>query len=250
MSELFIIGAQRSGTTYLYEKLAAHPQVCMANPVRPEPKHFLDKDLYSKGKEYYETRYFKRRLESHKYIGEKSTSYIEHKSVAERIRSFYPKARILVILRDPVERAYSNFRFSVENDIEFLPFGDALAAESKRLLAAKYDTSVNPYAYQQRGHYVNYLNNYTQVFDRSQIHVLIHEEFISDSKAIANLYAWLGIDPDFLPDRLETKVNKGAVLPADTSELQKSKCDLYEKFVNSNEQLEKYLGRKIDVWRY
>ena len=54
----FIIGAQRSGTTYLYHLLDEHPEICMARPLRPEPKFFLKNELYARGLEYYETCYF------------------------------------------------------------------------------------------------------------------------------------------------------------------------------------------------
>jgi hypothetical protein len=58
MSRFFIVGAQRSGTTYLWHALNHHPEICMASPVRPEPKFFMQEELWKKGKDYYERAYF------------------------------------------------------------------------------------------------------------------------------------------------------------------------------------------------
>jgi len=127
MKNLFIIGAQRSGSTYLYKVLNCHPEVSMAQPVRPEPKFFLNELLVSKGKKFYEETYFSSHKLGARYFGEKSTSYIESTDAAMRIKKYYPDARILIILRDPVLRAYSNYRFSVVNKLEPLSFEQALA---------------------------------------------------------------------------------------------------------------------------
>lgn len=249
MAELFVIGAQRSGTTYLYNVLDSHPQILMAKPTRPEPKFFLKQDEWAKGKEYYESLYFNSRRKKHTYIGEKSTSYIEYKVAADRIKSYYPDARILIILRDPVERAYSNYRFSVENGIENLSFVNALSAEKERLFNAKHDVSVNPYAYQRRGHYIDYIRDYSEVFDRSQIYVIIHEEFVSNTKDISKLYSWLGVDEGHVPHSYEERANESTVLSLNTHELFEYKNYVYEQFIESNKNLGDYLGREVTAWR-
>jgi hypothetical protein len=110
---LFIIGAQRCGTTYLYKVLDSHPEIYMAKPLRPEPKFFINDLEYSNGKLYYENKYFSSIDDSIKVLGEKGTSYIEHPDVSDRIKSFYPNAKIIVLLRNPVERAISNYFFFI-----------------------------------------------------------------------------------------------------------------------------------------
>jgi hypothetical protein len=170
--------------------------------------------------------------------------------VANRIKNYYPDARILVILRNPVERAYSNYRFSVENGVENLSFSDALEAEESRLSDTEFQSSVNPFAYQRRGEYIDYILDYADVFDRSMIDIIIHEEFVSNSNSIKALYRWLGIDDSYLPSDYMRKVNisrSGEPLPqislAETRRL-------YERFTPANKRLEEYLGRKIDAWKY
>src|SRR5680860_30087 len=106
----FIVGAQRSGTTFLFQQLNQHPEVCMAKPVRPEPKFFIREELYNKGLEFYRSTYYAEA--GNKVCIEKSTSYIEYELAAQRISQAFHHAKIIFILRNPVERAISNYRFS------------------------------------------------------------------------------------------------------------------------------------------
>ncbi len=249
MRQIFIIGAQRSGTTYLYNILNAHPKICMAKPVRPEPKHFLNQSEYDKGVEYYESLYYKEYNSMQIYIGEKSTSYLEFSFVAQRINAYYPDAKIIVILRNPVERAYSNYKFSCENGLESLSFVDALRAEKKRLSDCRFQISVNPYAYVQRGHYIQYLLGYDKVFSESQIKIIIHEEFVSNNAAILDLYSWLELDCNIMLDDVSKVVN-ASKSSLSFQDFLNCKSDLYEVFMNSNKELEGYIGRSIDVWKF
>src|SRR5712691_8572726 len=104
-----IVGAQRCGTTYLYRLLDEHPEIEMAKPLRPEPKFFLDDDRFPLGLSYYESQFFSEA--GPRVRGEKSTSYIESDVAAQRIKATLPGAPMVAVLRDPVERAISNYRF-------------------------------------------------------------------------------------------------------------------------------------------
>lgn len=248
MKHLFIVGAQRSGSTYLYQLLDKHPKVSMAHPVRPEPKFFLNEQGVAKGADYYEQTCFADRKASAQYLGEKSTSYIESQEAATRIRHLFPDARILVILRDPVVRAYSNFRFSVANGLETMSFEAALAAESERLKSARFSSSVSPFAYRQRGHYMDYLEKYLAVFDASQIKVLIFEELVNNLDQVQALYGWLGIDTTHAPPSLDKVVNPA---PGGRTETQIAKAfaDLAICYRDSIARLENFLNREITAWR-
>src|SRR6266576_1930600 len=101
-----IVGAQRCGTTYLYRLLDEHPEIEMAKPLWPEPKFFLDDERYPLGLPYYESQFFSE--PETRVRGEKSTSYIESETAAQRIKATLPEAAVLVVLRDPVLRAISN----------------------------------------------------------------------------------------------------------------------------------------------
>lgn len=246
MKHLFIIGAQRAGTTYLYHLLQNHPQVTMAQPVRPEPKFFLDNDLFHLGRTYYEKKYFGTRSTETRCLGEKSTSYIESTLAAERIAKFYPDARILVVLRNPVFRAYSNYLFSLQHGLEQLSFEQAITAESKRLREATYNTSVNPFAYRQRGYYIDYIEKYLKIYSRKQLGILIFEELVDNLAEFQALYRWLGIDDTFIPDVIHQTYNPAELQKEDQTPVFRNLAIDYK---DSLERLEKFLGRKIDVWR-
>ena len=247
MKHLFIVGAQRSGSTYLYSLLDAHPQVVMAKPVRPEPKFFLQDDLFAKGKRFYEATYFASSSGTTRWFGEKSTSYIESPKAARRIAQFYPEAQILFILRDPVQRAWSNYRFSVEHGIEELEFGAALAAESDRLAHPTFSTSVNPYAYRQRGYYVDYIDDYLDAFPSKQLTILIFEEIVGNMAQIQALYRSMGIDSGFVPACFAEVINAVEKQGAPPSAALQ---DLVLGYLRPLERLEQHLGRPIHVWRH
>jgi hypothetical protein len=201
-----IIGAQRTGTTYLYGLLNEHPEIEMAKPLRPEPKFFLDDDLYARGLDYYEERFFDE--PSARVRGEKSTSYIESEVVAERIMHLLPGAVIVVVVRDPVERALSNYAFTVSAGNEDLPLDDALRASASGERAwDRQRFSVSPYAYLPRGRYIDYLERYGRHVPSEQLYVVVFEELVAGADAIAALYARLGVDPGFRPRRLGDRVN-------------------------------------------
>lgn len=246
MNHLFIVGAQRSGSTYLYHILDEHPEIVMSRPVRPEPKFFLKDQLFEKGRAYYEDLYFRERSDKTRYCGEKSTSYIESTLAANRIHEFYPNARVLMILRDPVVRAYSNYRFSEEHQLEKLTFEEALKVEPTRLAEASFSTSVNPYAYCERGHYINYIEPYLKVFDRSQLEILIFEEFVGKRESVRRLYQWLGIDDQFEPTSLNKIHNPSPQKEQDHSGAMRLLVQGYQESLG---RLENLLGRRIEMWR-
>lgn len=245
MNHVFIVGAQRSGSTYLYHLLDGHPQITFARPARPEPKFFLNESFYLQGRTFYERLYFTDAPADTVYLGEKSTSYIESEIAANRIRDFYPDARILMILRDPVLRAWSNYRFSVQHGIESLDFEAALAAEPDRLAHGKFTTSVNPYAYQQRGHYIDYIERYLKVFSPAQLGILIFEETVGNIDAVQDLYRWLGVDDAVVPASFGEIVNPGQQVEVSHATLR----DLAGRYEDSLARLEGHLHRRVDCWR-
>ena len=106
-----VIGAQRCGTTYLHELLADHPEIAMARPVRPEPKVFLADEVVDRGVEWYDHTWFPH-AGTAGLLGEKSTSYLESPDAVTRVTAVLGRPQIVVQLRDPIERAVSNWSFS------------------------------------------------------------------------------------------------------------------------------------------
>lgn len=194
----------------------------MAAPLKPEPKFFLNDDLYKRGLDYYLKTYY--RCADADLLVEKSTSYLESIVSARRIHEAFPDARILCILRNPVERAVSHYKFSCANGFESLSLEEALNREEERIhLYDPSSVSVSPFAYRKRGEYVEYIRNYLTVFPFEKVKVIVQEFFINNQEAIADLCDFLeitflenmvldesfniGEDVDYnLPEELETSL--------------------------------------------
>ena len=242
---VFIIGAQRSGTTYLYHILDAHPQIRMARPVSPEPKFFLNDVEFEKGKEYYLEKYFSGLTDEKKIIGEKSTSYLEYDFVGERISSFFPNAKILVMLRNPAARAVSNYYFSFANGLETRTVEEVFIEEKPAPQAAT-KTSVSPFNYFGRGKYADYLLAYLQLFGNN-MKVLIFEETIANTDAVRDIYRFVGADDSFLPPGINQIINAGKK-EAGLEMAGQVHEKLMKYYQPSIHHLEKLLGRKIPAW--
>lgn len=248
LNRFFIAGAQRSGTTYLYHLCAEHPQIEMAQPVKPEPKFFMTDSLFKLGLYYYQKQYFKGK-EGARMLGEKSTSYIEVEVAAKRISRCFPSAKIVFIFRNPIDRAVSNYWFSVKNGFETLPIEQAFLKEEER--RQNYDVSkvsVSPYAYLQRGRYIDYITMYEKYFSASQIYVMIYEHLVNSDQTLQNLYAFLGVETTFLPDVLHTVINANDAKPKKEIDPTINKY-LLNYFKEPNTLLEKRLGYSIPEWQ-
>jgi len=212
----FVVGAQRSGTTYLYAALDEHPEITMARPVRPEPKFFVDDEQYGRGLDWYETRYWEE--PGGRLLGEKSVGYLESGLAVDRIAGAYPAAPILAMLSNPVDRAVSNYGFSVENGVETLPIEEALTVDEDERAAFVdgwwivdgHRIQANPFAYRRRSRYIEDLRLWAARFPREQMWVGVFEETVGSEAAIAGLYEFLGVDPGFRPSVLGTVVNPGS----------------------------------------
>ena len=247
-SHFFIIGAQRSGTTYIYEVLDAHDEICMARPIKPEPKFFLRTNLSDYSYDDYLQSYFDE--SACKVRGEKTTTYIESELAAQQISKWFPTAKIIMILRNPIERAISNYQFSQKHKLETLSIEEAFLKEPARRDNYDHSTiSASPYAYLKRGHYMNYIQLYEQYFPRKQIKILIHEEFVGQLEPLQQLYRWLLVDPNY-----ETKRDLSyAVNASDGEKLELSdalQTYLIDHFAPSVANLEAYLGRSLNVWTH
>lgn len=239
---LLVIGAQRCGTTYLSRVLDDHPQITMARPARPEPKFFGDRDLWRRGLAWYESTYFSGCTDVAVH-GEKSTSYIESAQAAERAAAMLPRADALVMLRDPVARAISNWRFSTASGMEQRPLEQALTENLQG--SRSWDptlTSVSPFAYVERGRYMDYLPVWAERFGE-RLHVLFVEELAGDAEAVTRLYKVLGVDPGYLPATLDRRVNAAEAIAPDVAP--DLRAALRASFVESDRRLREWIGRPL-----
>ena len=185
-----MIGAQRCGTTYLQSLLEAHPEITMARPARPEPKVFLAEASVEPWRGTGTTGPSSGTRRDERLLGEKSTSYIEVPEAADRAcRVLGEDTLILALLRDPVARAVSNWRFSTDNGLEQRPLETALRENLDQ--AAEWDsaaTSVSPFAYLERGRYEQHLEPWFAVFPTTA-QVVFLQDLLDRDEALGTLYA-------------------------------------------------------------
>jgi hypothetical protein len=245
----FIIpGAPRSGTTYLYEVLSRHPEIYLASPRQPEPKFFLRDDLYALGFDYYLDTWFKD-VPKGCLAGEKSSNYLENPLVAERIHKALPDIRLVFILRDPVDRAYSNYLWSRMHGHETEDFETALDLEKQR--EENLPTSLHyarPHDFFNRGLYAKHLRPYFKLFPREHILVLNYSDIKRDSAGLMErLHGFLGValrpqDALDMPIVNAAAKQKSQPIPV---EIQKRLRVAYE---GPQRELVELLGREFGAW--
>lgn len=238
-----IVGAQRSGTTYLSKIIDEHPEICLAKPIKPEPKFFL-REEYELGKEFYFKKYFSQKNNSIKSFVEKSTSYYEFEIVPKRIKNLFPNAKIIFLLRNPVQRALSNYFFSKNNGLETRSLEEVFLLEKK---APKYNSeiSTNPFNYLQRGEYAKYIEIYYKYFDTKDVKILFFNDLIGNKEKIKELYCFLEVNDNFIPASFDKKINNSKREENISDEIIKT---IEEYYIKHNENLQKLMGLERLEW--
>jgi hypothetical protein len=201
---LFLLGAMKSGTTYLSGLLGAHPEVFVCSP--REPCHFVDQkvlrrawpEMWEQGYWRSEDRYlglFATAGEA-KVIADASSAYSKapmFAQVPERILNFNPQARFIYIMRDPVERAISHYWHRVR-----------WWGERRSMLSA---IRSDP-QYVDVSYYALQLSAYLRHVSRSRVYVLTHEALLADpDEQLARVYVWLGVASSFRPPSIGVPTN-------------------------------------------
>lgn len=233
----------RSGTTYLATVLDEHPEISMAKPLIPEPKFFLKEEEYKRGLEFYQEKYFDKNKKA-RVFGEKTVHYSEREDALIKIREDIPDAKIIMILRNPVYRAISNYFFSFANGIEKRTAKEVFVDNTPEPEWGK-SIHISPFKYLQRSIYINSIRLLEKYFDN--IKIIISEEFFGNIKEIRKLYEYLNVDTSFIPGSLNKRIYGNEYCSFDkVDNAVIKKLELY--FKEYNTQLEKCLGRKIEVW--
>lgn len=211
LPDFIIIGAQKSGTTSLFNYLSQHPQV---RPSFTKEVHFFDGgkdpsiDTYAKGIDWYRAHFPLHANKGHEVItGEASPLYLFNPYAPERIARDLPGVKLIALLRNPVHRAISHYYHEKRKNREPLPILDAFDAEKNRIRSVlkqqnyKNLSYIN-YTYLKRGHYAEQLERYLNLFSRNRILILKSEDFFSQPTAIlSRTCKFLGVDHTFrFPD--------------------------------------------------
>jgi Sulfotransferase domain len=214
LPDYLIIGAQRAGTTSLHRYLVQHPAV--RTLLRTKGVHFFD-TAYGRGLGWYAS-HFPTRLTARRVArrqgtglrtGEASPYYLFHPHVPGRVAEHLPGVKLIALLRDPVQRAWSHYQHEVARGFETRPFEAAieaeparLAGETERLLAEPLYNSFahQHHSYLARGHYADQLDRWRARFAPEQLLVLSSERFFADpERSFRRVLEFLEL-PAFRPD--------------------------------------------------
>jgi len=204
--DVIIGGAPRSGTTFLCELLAKHPQVSVARPFIPEPKVCMT--AHPAGDAGLRARYadFFADAPSGSIRIEKTSYYLENSDARERLVRLLPEAKFIFILREPVARAYSNWARSRAQGLETLTFAEAVELEGRRPspLPPERDYA-RPFDYMSRGRYGTFAQAWLETVGQSRAFFCVLEAVIAaPERFVADLQRFIGVDP--LPwSRLATR---------------------------------------------
>jgi hypothetical protein len=230
LPDFLIAGGQRCGTTSMYRVLSAHPAVL--KPVLHKGVHYFDTG-YDHGLAWYRghfplratARRIERRTGIRPQVFESAPYYLYHPLAPERIARDLPGVRLIVLLRDPVERAYSAHAHELARGFETeASFERALDLEEERLAGQAEKIIANPsyhshghqhHAYLDRGRYVDYLERLEKLFGRDRLHVVDSHRFFADPEPVyAGVLEFLGLPHLGSPPFKKHNARDRAPLPA------------------------------------
>lgn len=218
----FIVGAPRCASTFMYTYLRQHPDVFM--PEYKEPKFFCsdldsgseaDANFFMRDEKEYLALFADTR--GAKRVGEACVFNLFSKVAAGRIKAKTHDAKIIIMLRDPVEQMYSFHSVRRRNATEDLDFEAALAAEADRRQGRRLPRlarNLKMYQYRAVASYADQVARYLDAFGRDSVHVIIFEDFLRDPAASYRAtLEFLGVDPKFEPDLAVVNAHAANVSP-------------------------------------
>jgi len=194
---IFIVGAPKAGTTSLFHYLDAHPEIKMSS--EKEPDYFSDKELSEQGLYYGGSRidtlekYNKLFLdgEKQKIMGEGSVSYLFYPDVPLRIKEYNPESKIIIMLRNPVERAFSHYLMDYRLGLTSASFESEFNKKE----------GLNFQQYFLLGNYSSQIKRYLDIFEKENIHIVWYSDFKKNSeKEVKEVFNFIGIDSSFKID--------------------------------------------------
>jgi hypothetical protein len=208
LPNFLVIGAPKCGTTSLHHYLSQHPEVYV--PKRKELHYFsypyMQRFAAGPGdahilaplcstRQAYEQHYA--RVGTQPAVGDVSPSYLYYAEVSERIKAELGRPKIVVVLRDPINKAFSQYMHLVRDNRETLTFSAALMAEEQRIR----DGWAALWRYAESSLYADRLKRYLTIFGADQVKILLFEDLTrAPHLVMSDLFTFLGIDTDFCPN--------------------------------------------------
>ena len=253
LPDFLIIGAARSGTTSLYEYLVQHPSII---PGTGKEVYFFDKE-FAKGVNWYRSFFptktnkskLEKKLQTKCITGEATPRYLHHPHTPKRVFELIPNVKLIVLMRNPIDRAYSHYQMEVGSGNEELSFEEAVEQEEDRILGdmKKMEKNENFYSvkfyrksYLTRGKYAEQIKRWFEYFPRDQFLFLKSEDLYSDpSKIYHKVLEFLEL-PKFDLDSFKAhRMRKYSAISDDTRK------KLSDYFKPHNEQLYQLLGKNF-----
>lgn len=182
------IGVQRSGSTWIADCLAEHPQICLSHP---KEVHFFGTPKYKFGFGWYKKHFSS---QADQITGEFSVGYYASKAAAQQIKKHFPDIKIVVCLRNPIDRAFSNYLSIASFEAKNKSFENWLLEHPEMI---------------DRGKYFTHLKIYFDLFPKENILVVIYEDINKNPlKFIQRIYKFLKVDESFIPKTVQNRKNQ------------------------------------------
>ena len=233
------IGVMKAATTWAWHQLREHPNIKM--PYQKEI-HYFDKLEITP--EQYLSKFG--RIPMIYRTGEITPAYLNVPHAPALVKSYCPKVKIFVILRNPIDRAYSHWKVGVWAEHKIPPgtsFSEAF--NHGHPWPGPFWNSLK-----EKGNYIRYLKRWYEYFPKEQIKIFWYDDLIKDSlKTIRELYGWVGVDPSFTPPKYNKKYNENnsGYNPIMKTEDREMALDFYLPTI---EKLEKFTGRDLTAWKH
>ena len=254
LPDFVIIGARKSGTTSLYDFVIKHPAIAPASKkevVYFSSVHYPDELRYrSNFPTNLSRRRFYKKTNQKLLSGEATPFYLFKPMVPGRMKDLLPDVKLIVILRNPVDRAYSDYHFSVKREREALSFESAIKLEEERCAEERERMFKDPgflpinyyaYSYLAQGLYADQLERWFKHYVRKQFLILATEDLYKNRQlALDQVFDFLGVSPFQVGNLRDLNVGGYKEMNADTRKF------LIKYFKPHNERLSKLLQRSFD----
>lgn len=185
------VGAGKAGTSTLYGHMARHPAVSVTK--FKETQFFFEDSLWERGREWYTDKCFKHKV-GEKILFEADPRYMLHEKCIDRLHQAFPAAKIVVMLRNPVDLAFSLYTYRAAYARHKESFEELCETEHLRISSGE-ESDLGEYGFLARGRYSEQIAHILKRFPRNQVHFIVFEHFIKSQEVELNkLFDWIGID--------------------------------------------------------
>jgi hypothetical protein len=240
--DFILAGAQKSGTTALHYFLEKHPDITLGD--QQEMHFFDDEEVFSKPVDYALLHRHFPSIAPSAIAGECTPSYLYWEPAAARISKYNPAIKLLMLLRNPVDRAFAHWNMQRYKKREPLDFLDAVEEEKTRI-ARPLSLESRRFSYIDRGFYTKQLERFFRFFPREQFKIIKFEDFQDrQPETLHSIFDFLGLKP------LGSVRNKDRnVVPYEREMTGEERRHIYGAFAQEIEELERLLGWDCSDWK-